>query len=54
MTPLQTKVLAHLIYMAQTQKAYAWSAAKWYADTSDELAELPQMLTAAMLSGDKT
>ena len=54
MTPLQTKVLAHLVKMAKLDKSYAWWAAKHYAELCPyELAELPQLLTAAMLERNK-
>lgn len=54
MTPLQTKVLAHLVKMAKLDKSYAWWAAKHYAELCPhELGELPQLLTAAMLERHK-
>ena len=54
MTPLQTKVLAHLVKMAKLDKNYAWWASKHYAEIfPHELAELPALLTAAMLERNK-
>ena len=48
MTPYQTKVLAHLVSMAQLDKAYAWWASKQYAAMDQELWAMPEMLTKAM------
>lgn len=48
MTPHQSKILAHLVTMAQTQKAYAWWASKNFAELDPELADMPRLLTAAM------
>ena len=51
MTPLQTKVLAHLVKMAKLDKSYAWWAAKHYAELCPhELADIPQLLVSAMQS----
>ena len=48
MTPYQTRVLAHLVRMAQVDKAYSWWAAKNYAEIDKELGTLPDLLTAEM------
>lgn len=49
MDPYQTKILNHLVMMAQTQKAYAWWSSKFYAELDPEqLADMPKLLTAAM------
>lgn len=47
MTRLQ-KFLDHCVSMALVDKAYAWNAAKRYAEIDKELAELPALLTAEM------
>ena len=48
MTPYQTRVLAHLVRMAQQDKAYSWWAAKHYAEIDKELGTLPELLTKEM------
>jgi len=49
MTPFRSRVLAHLVWMAQRDKAYAWAASKHYAQLCpQELVDMPQLLTAAM------
>lgn len=49
MTPFRSRVLAHLVWMAQRDKAYAWAASKHYAQLCpQELGDMPQLLTAAM------
>lgn len=61
MTSLQQRVLAHLVEIATganrnlpPQKATAWESAKRFAELHPaELAEMPKMLTAAMLSSAK-
>lgn len=51
MTPLQTKVLAHLVKMAKLDKKYAWWAANHYAEICPhDLAEMPALLTREMLN----
>jgi len=51
MTPYQSQILAHLIWMAQTQKAYAWAASKRYAEIDPyQLSEMPHLLTQEMHS----
>ena len=48
---LQQRILAHLIFMAQTQKAYAWHSANKYAEIHPhELSQLPDLLVSAMRS----
>lgn len=56
MTPIQTKVLAHLIDVATgtkwnipPQKATAWASAKRFAEIDPyQLSDMPAMLTAEM------
>ena len=48
MTPYQTRVLAHLVRMAQHDKAYSWWAAKNYAEMDAELWAMPELLTKEM------
>ena len=52
---LLTRWLSHLIHACELgQKQYAWWAAKHYAELCPhELAELPALLTAAMLERNK-
>ena len=54
MTPYQTRVLAHLVRMAQHDKAYSWWAAKNYAEIDAELGTLPEKLTAEMKARQKS
>ena len=53
MTPYQTRVLAHLVRMAQQDKAYSWWAAKNFAQIDAELWAMPELLTKTMLQRSK-
>lgn len=49
MTPYQQKFLAHLVRMAQQDKALAWWSAKAYAEIDPyQLRDMPALLTAEM------
>lgn len=51
MTPYQARILAHLVAMANQDKAYAWAASKQYAEIDRyELAQMPELLKQAMFS----
>lgn len=49
MTAYQSSVLEHLVRMAKLDRAYAWSAAKWYAQKdTHQLWAMPELLTKEM------